>query len=170
MAGMVTPTPNAIDSPADPAVCTILFSRIVASFMPSLLSMRNSVIEITATGIDALTVSPTLSTRYSDDAPKIIPRIVPTKTPRKVNSLITVLLGMYGTCVGVTGVDALMIRSPVVVATTGRATLARCVAGSPQQNHNSGITACLAADRLPRSSVSALARRESRMTGGIHVP
>src|SRR3954466_345219 len=35
------------------------------------------VIESTATGIDALTVNPTLSTRYSDDAPKIIPRMVP---------------------------------------------------------------------------------------------
>src|SRR5215212_4020211 len=35
------------------------------------------VIEITATGIDALTVSPTLSTRYNDEAPKMTPRIVP---------------------------------------------------------------------------------------------
>ena len=31
IAGIVTPTPKAIDSPADPAVCTMLFSRIVAS-------------------------------------------------------------------------------------------------------------------------------------------
>ena len=29
-AGMVTPTPKAIDSPAEPVVCTMLFSRIVA--------------------------------------------------------------------------------------------------------------------------------------------
>ena len=29
-AGMVTPTPKAMDSPADPAVCTTLFSRMVA--------------------------------------------------------------------------------------------------------------------------------------------
>ena len=28
IAGIVTPTPKAIDSPADPAVCTMLFSRI----------------------------------------------------------------------------------------------------------------------------------------------
>jgi hypothetical protein len=40
--------------------------------------MRKSVIEMTATGIEALTVRPTFSTRYSDDAPKIMPRIVPT--------------------------------------------------------------------------------------------
>ena len=35
------------------------------------------VIEITATGMDALTVNPTLRTRYRDDAPKTIPRSVP---------------------------------------------------------------------------------------------
>ena len=63
MAGIVTPTPNAIDSPADPAVWTMLFSRIVASRAPSFEASRKSAIEITATGIDALTVSPTLRTR-----------------------------------------------------------------------------------------------------------
>ena len=60
---MVTPMPNAIDSPADPAVWTMLFSSTVASRMPSFERSRNKVIEITATGIDALTVSPTFSTR-----------------------------------------------------------------------------------------------------------
>ena len=34
-AGIVTPTPNAIDSPAEPAVCTMLFSRIVALRTPN---------------------------------------------------------------------------------------------------------------------------------------
>ena len=63
IAGIVTPTPNAIDSPAEPAVCTMLFSRIVASRPPNFESRRNSVIEMTATGIDALTVRPTFSTR-----------------------------------------------------------------------------------------------------------
>jgi hypothetical protein len=63
IAGIVTPTPNAIDSPAEPAVCTMLFSRIVAARAPTRDASRNSVIEITATGIDALTVSPTLRTR-----------------------------------------------------------------------------------------------------------
>ena len=63
MAGMVTPTPKAIDSPAEPAVCTMLFSRIVASCPPNLDQSRNSATEITATGIEALTVSPTLRTR-----------------------------------------------------------------------------------------------------------
>jgi hypothetical protein len=63
MAGMVTPRPNAIDSPAEPAVCTMLFSRIVASRPPSFERSRKSVIEMTATGMDALTVRPTFSTR-----------------------------------------------------------------------------------------------------------
>ena len=40
MAGMVTPTPKAMDSPAEPAVCTILFSRMVASRPPSLAQRR----------------------------------------------------------------------------------------------------------------------------------
>ncbi len=63
IAGIVTPIPKAIDSPAEPAVWTMLSSRIVASRRPSLFKTRNSVIEITATGIDALTVSPTFRTR-----------------------------------------------------------------------------------------------------------
>ena len=63
IAGMVTPRPNAIDSPAEPAVCTMLFSRMVESRTPAFDARRNSAIAITATGIEALTVSPTLSTR-----------------------------------------------------------------------------------------------------------
>ena len=63
IAGMVTPRPKAMDSPADPAVWTILFSRIVASRPPALDQSRNNAREITATGIEALTVRPTLSTR-----------------------------------------------------------------------------------------------------------
>ena len=63
IAGIVTPTPKAIDSPAEPAVCTILFSRIVASLNPNFERIRKIVIEITATGIEALTVKPTLRTK-----------------------------------------------------------------------------------------------------------
>ena len=67
---MVTPTPNAIDSPAEPVVWTMLFSRMVAGRFPSSFEKnRNRVIDITATGIDAETVIPTFSTRYSDEAP-----------------------------------------------------------------------------------------------------
>ena len=52
-AGIVKITPAAKDSPADAAVCTILFSRI--------LEFRNALnipIDITAAGMDAETVMP----------------------------------------------------------------------------------------------------------------
>ena len=63
-AGMVTPTPKAIDSPAEPVVCTMLFSRIVVRKTGKTLpSARKIVIDSTATGIDADTVMPTLRTR-----------------------------------------------------------------------------------------------------------
>lgn len=56
----------------------MLFCRIVASReRKNFDAIRKIVMESTATGMDALTVNPTFSTRYSDDAPKIIPRIVP---------------------------------------------------------------------------------------------
>ena len=95
MAGIVTPTPKAMDSPAEPAVWTMLFSRMLASFMPSFFASRNSVIEMTATGIEALTVSPTLSTRYSDEAPNTMPRSVPSSTERTENSGRLLGAGMY---------------------------------------------------------------------------
>ena len=63
-AGMVTPTPKAMDSPADPAVCTMLFSRMVAcSILKSLESALKRVIAKTETGMEAETVMPTLRTR-----------------------------------------------------------------------------------------------------------
>ena len=49
MAGIVAPIPKAIDSPAEPAVCAILFSRMVASRPPTFAQPRNSASEITAT-------------------------------------------------------------------------------------------------------------------------
>ena len=63
IAGMVTPTPKAIDSPAEPAVCVMLFSRMVESRSPVFDNPRNIAREMTATGIDALTVRPTFKTR-----------------------------------------------------------------------------------------------------------
>ena len=48
--GSVKATPAAIDSPAEPAVWTMLFSRIVAR-----PKARKMVIERTAIGIEALT-------------------------------------------------------------------------------------------------------------------
>ena len=62
-AGMVKITPPAIDSPADPAVWTILFSRIEAREPSARDSARKTVMETTAIGIDADTVRPTLRPR-----------------------------------------------------------------------------------------------------------
>ena len=55
---MVNTTPAASDSPADPIVCTMLFSRIVE---PP-IRLRTEIAS-TAIGIDALTVRPALSPR-----------------------------------------------------------------------------------------------------------
>ncbi len=55
-AGSVKMTPAATDSPAEPVVCTMLFSRIVA-----LPSARSRLIESTAIGIEAETVRPARS-------------------------------------------------------------------------------------------------------------
>ena len=58
-AGRVKIAPAASDSPAEPIVCTMLFSRI-----ESLRRMMRMIpIEITAAGIDADTVIPTRSPR-----------------------------------------------------------------------------------------------------------
>ena len=53
-------------------------------------------IDSTAIGTDADTVMPTLSTRYSDDAPKTMPRTAPTRTAGQVNSGIVSSGGTYG--------------------------------------------------------------------------
>jgi len=55
----------------------MLFSRIVRVAHTDFDNTRKIVIEITATGIEALTVKPTFNTRYSDEAPKTIPSSVP---------------------------------------------------------------------------------------------
>ena len=57
-AGMVKTTPPATDSPADPIVWTMLFSRIVEP--PSFFSTEMA---STAIGIEALTVRPARSPR-----------------------------------------------------------------------------------------------------------
>ena len=61
---MAAPTPKAIDSPAEPAVWTMLFSRIVAGRKPNARERpRKIVIASTATGMEAETVMPTLRNR-----------------------------------------------------------------------------------------------------------
>ncbi len=84
---MVTPTPKAMLSPALPAVCVMLFSRMVARRVRKILEKpRKMVMESTATGIEALTVRPTFSTRYMLEAPKTMPSSAPTASGTGVSS------------------------------------------------------------------------------------
>src|SRR5678815_5389853 len=80
-AGTIKTTPPAIDSPADPIVWTMLFSRMVEP--PSFLSTE---IASTAMGIDALTVRPARNPRYTVDAPNSSPNSDPRTMARAVNS------------------------------------------------------------------------------------
>ena len=74
-------TPEAMLSPAEPMVWTMLFSRIVEP--PSFLSTE---MDSTATGIDAETVSPALRARYTVEAPNSRPKKTPTPSALGVNS------------------------------------------------------------------------------------
>ena len=58
IAGRVKTTPAAIDSPAEPVVCTMLFSRIVER-----PRVRKKATDRTAMGIEAETVRPILRAR-----------------------------------------------------------------------------------------------------------
>src|ERR1017187_3856497 len=80
-AGIVKTTAAATDSPADPVVWTMLFSRIVV--FPSFLRI---VIAMTAIGIDADVVRPTFRPRQTEAAPKTIRRTDPSATARNVSS------------------------------------------------------------------------------------
>src|SRR3954463_13135987 len=88
---MVNTTPPATDSPAEPIVCTMLFSRMVEP--PSFLRTE---IASTAIGIDALTVRPARSPRYTVDAPKSSPNSAPITTAFSVNSAGDSVAGTYG--------------------------------------------------------------------------
>src|SRR5262249_35496527 len=90
-AGMVNTTPAATDSPAEPMVWTMLFSRIVD--LPSFL---NTAIDKTAMGTEAETVRPARNARYTVAAPKMIPNTDPSTTALSENSAISCSGGMYG--------------------------------------------------------------------------
>ncbi len=84
-------TPAATDSPAEPIVWTILFSRMVEP--PKRLSTEMA---STAIGMEALTVRPARRPRYTVDAPKISPKIAPSRIALTVNSAGACDAGMYG--------------------------------------------------------------------------
>ncbi len=80
-AGRVKITPPATDSPAEPVVWTMLFSRIVARPIA-----RRRLIESTAMGMEAETVRPARRPTYTVTAPKMIPNSIPNRMARGVNS------------------------------------------------------------------------------------
>ncbi len=82
-AGRVKMTPAAADSPAEPVVCTMLFSRIV-----DLPNARRMEIESTEIGIEAETVSPARNPTYTETAPNKMPNREPRITARQLNSVI----------------------------------------------------------------------------------
>src|SRR5579862_5728248 len=90
-AGIVNITPAASDSPADPVVCTILFSRIVDR-----PNARKMLIDNTAIAIDADTVNPARNPTYTVTAPNNNPNNAPSTTARKVNSASDSSAGTYG--------------------------------------------------------------------------
>ena len=80
-AGMVNMTPAASDSPAEPVVCTILFSRMVER-----PKARRMLMESTDIGMEAETVSPARKPTYTVIAPNSKPNSAPRMTARTVNS------------------------------------------------------------------------------------
>jgi hypothetical protein len=58
----------------------------------------NSVMDSTATGMEALTVIPTFRARYSEEAPKTIPSKAPTSRGTMVNSGIVWEAEIKGLC------------------------------------------------------------------------
>src|SRR5262245_1113529 len=88
---MVNTTPPATDSPAEPMVWTMLFSRIVEP-----PSRFNTEIASTAIGMDALTVSPARRPRYTVEAPKSRPNKMPRTIALNVNSGGDFVAGTYG--------------------------------------------------------------------------
>ncbi len=91
-AGSVKIAPAASDSPAEPIVCTILFSRIESR----LNIIRMTPMEITAAGIDADTVIPTRSPRYAFAPPNKTASSIPRTIETGVISGSTFSAGIYG--------------------------------------------------------------------------
>src|SRR6267154_1025597 len=126
----------------------MLFSRIVASRPPDLAQRRKRVSEITATGIEALTVMPTLSTRYKDDAPKTIPSSVPRIKARGVNSGSVVSGETYGRKVG--GVSGCLGWDDRI----GMADLGHASSSCPMSSKETRIFAGQIQSPLPRKNLA----------------
>src|SRR5699024_5892524 len=91
-AGNVKITPAANDSPVDVIVCTILFSRMDVRFK----IIRSTAIEITAAGIEAETVIPTINPKYAFAAPNTIANTAPIGAAVSVIYFLFSLSAIYG--------------------------------------------------------------------------
>ena len=85
-AGIVKITPAASDSPEEPMVCTMLFSRIVPLRAPIFFNTPNIATDITATGMEALMVNPTRNPTAALAAANNIPKTLPMTAALMVNS------------------------------------------------------------------------------------
>ena len=92
IAGKVKIAPAATDSPAEPMVCTMLFSRMESRRKIT----RITPMEITAAGIEADTVMPTRSPKYAFAPPNNTASNTPRMIDTTVNSGNTLSAGMYG--------------------------------------------------------------------------
>ncbi len=90
-AGMEKITPAAADSPADPVVWTMLFSKMVER-----PKARRMLMESTAIGIEADTVNPARSPTYTETAPNSMPNSDPNITARRLNSATLSSASTYG--------------------------------------------------------------------------
>ena len=88
-AGMVNMTPAASDSPAEPVVWTMLFSRMVER-----PKARRMLMDKTEMGMEAETVRPARRPTYTVTAPNRSPKSAPRMTARTVNSASVSSVGM----------------------------------------------------------------------------
>src|SRR5271156_369487 len=137
-AGKVKITPEATDSPADPIVCTMLFSRMV-----DLPNARSTVMDSTAMGIEAETVSPARNPTYTVTAPNSTPNSIPKTIVFSVNSASDCSGPTYGrkslpVAVGLQDFDATRHPHPRHVGALLAAPSRRCLG----PNHGTAPSIC----------------------------
>src|ERR1700733_2305525 len=166
-AGMVKITPAAADSPAEPVVCTMLFSRIVDR-----PNARRMLIERTAMGIEAETVSPARSPTYTETAPNKTPNSAPSTIARRLNSATLSSASTYGRnspggAVELQGfVDTLCLPSDTVM----RGRICRCAACSGAGKLASAVQAGKPQSPLPEQVTARPTHRIACICGAERAP
>jgi hypothetical protein len=137
-AGTVKTTPAATDSPAEPMVCTMLFSRMVE--LPRRLK---TAIDSTAMGTEAETVRPALNARYTVAAPKMTPKSEPRMIALGVNSGISCDAGTKGLKSSGFVADIHPPEQRCLLAEPGDASPRRRLAQGPGTGRNELMRKCL---------------------------